>query len=220
MTGGPMVGHNASVRIPTNDDPELMTAIRRYVSTPDGPVRRYLKLLHGNFTALPDPERTAFRHALIDDAEHITDQDLSTLLDSEWRSRITAAWLIAADRRHSFRERVGDLLLASELTYSGQGYCIALARLGTTTDAEILTAYLDHYLRRPDCRYDQPWALGALMHLDQQLGCSYAADLIAPNGLWDSWAGDMPGPQDQRRRTADLCSELDIDSAPGDGMAR
>lgn len=220
MTGGPRLGHNASVRLPTDDDAELMTAIRRYVSTPGGSVRRYLNLLHGNFTGLPDPERTAFRQALIDDAEHVTDRELSTLLDSEWRSRITAAWLIAADRRHTFRERVGELLLASELTYSGQGYCLALARLGTTADAKILTTYLTRYLRRPDCRYDQPWALGALMHLDQQLGSSYAAELIAPNGLWDNWAGDALGPQDQRRRIADLCSELDIDCAPGDSATR
>ena len=56
-------GHNADVRIPTNDDPELIAAIRRFVSTPDGALRRYLKLLHGNFAALPEPEHTEFLRA-------------------------------------------------------------------------------------------------------------------------------------------------------------
>lgn len=46
------------------------------------------------------------------------------------------------------------MLLASELVYAGQGYCFALARLGAEQDAEILTAYLDHYLPRDDCQYD------------------------------------------------------------------
>lgn len=214
------LGHNAWVRIPTNDDPELMAAIHRYVSTPDGAQRRYLKLLHGNFQSIAEPERSSFLRMLAHDAEQITDHDLGVLLDSEWRSRITAAWLIATNRRHHFRERLGDLLLASELTYSGQGYCIALARLGTNADAEILTAYLDRYLRRPDCRYDQPWALGALLHLDQHLGTGFANELIGPDGLWDSWAGVAMNPQDELHRVAALCSALDTASGTGGTAGR
>jgi hypothetical protein len=165
-------------------------------------------------------ERDRFLHALAHDARQITNRDPVTLLESEWRSRITAAWLIAANRRESFRDCLGELLLASRLVYCGQGYCIALARLGTPADAEILAAYLGRYLRRPECRYDQPWALGALMHLDQQLGTDYTAELITPNGLWDSWAGDALTPRDQMRRVVTLCSELDIDSGPGHGAAQ
>jgi len=197
------------VHIPTNDDPELMAAIHRYVSTPDGAQRRYLKLLGGNFESIAEPDRSEFLRLLAHDAEQITDHELGTLLDSEWRSRITAAWLIATSRRHSFRERLGGLLLASELTYSGQGHCIALARLGTTADAEILTAYLDHYLRRLDCRYDQPWALGALMHIDEHLGTGYATPFIQPNGLWHTWAGAADDPQTHHERIAVLHTALD-----------
>lgn len=58
-------------------------------------------------------------------------------------------------RRERFRERLGELLSGSELTYAGQGYCFALARLGTAKDAELLVAYLERWLPRVDCRYDQ-----------------------------------------------------------------
>ncbi|MEU3730636.1 DUF6000 family protein [Streptomyces sp. NPDC033538] len=34
----------------------------------------------------------------------------------EWHSRLTGAWLIGVDRRERVRERIGDLLLASEVT--------------------------------------------------------------------------------------------------------
>ncbi|MEW1773844.1 DUF6000 family protein [Streptomyces sp. NPDC086777] len=70
----------------------------------------------------------------------------------EWRSRLTAAWLIGVDRRASFRERLGDFLLAGEVCQSGSAFCFALARLGTHADAEILTARLDHYFPRTDLR--------------------------------------------------------------------
>ncbi|MFD3469367.1 DUF6000 family protein [Streptomyces sp. NPDC058682] len=35
----------------------------------------------------------------------------------------------------SFRERIGDLLLASEVCYSGGAYCFALAHFGTHAGA-------------------------------------------------------------------------------------
>jgi len=67
-----------------------------------------------------------------------SDRELATLLDSEWRSRLTASWLIGLDRREQFRAKIGEQLLSSELTYAGQGYCLALARFATTADAELL----------------------------------------------------------------------------------
>ncbi|GAA2495768.1 hypothetical protein GCM10010406_35020 [Streptomyces thermolineatus] len=59
--------------------------VRRYVTCGQGRVRRYLKLLHGNFTRLDDPDRARFLHALAADARQITDEDLHALLAADSR---------------------------------------------------------------------------------------------------------------------------------------
>ncbi len=200
---------NALMRYPTEDDPELMEAIRRYVTPGEGAVRRYLKLLGGQFARHDEPDKATFLRALVEDAHQITDHELGVLLDCEWRSRITAAWLIGISHRDQFRERLGTMLLASELVYAGQGYCFALARLGTERDAEILTAYLDHYLPRDDCQYDQPWALGALLHIDERLGANHATRFLQPDGLWQQWAQGRFGPEVQKKRIDELSSYVD-----------
>jgi hypothetical protein len=152
-----------------------MAAIRRYVNAgPASRPGRYLKLLHGNALGISGEGRTEFELALGRDARQITDRDLNTLLDSEWRSRLTAAWLIGLDRRTQFRDRLGKMLLDSEVVFSGQGYCLALARFETSVDADILCAYLDKYLPLVDRYYDQHWAIGALLHLDEHLGSDHA----------------------------------------------
>jgi Family of unknown function (DUF6000) len=194
------------MRFPRPDDPELVAAIRRYVNAgPAGPPGRYLKLLHGNALAMTDADRTEFELALGRDAREITDSELSTLLDSEWRSRLTAAWLIGLGRRTQFRDRLGEMLLDSEVVYSGQGYCLALARFETSTEADILCAYLDKYLPQLDRYYDQHWAIGALLHLDERLGSKYADRFLAPGGLWDKSATSRNDPADRHRHLVRLC---------------
>jgi hypothetical protein len=108
----------------TPDEPELTTAIRWYVIG-TGSAARYLKLLNGNFMTMDTAQRSLFLQQLAAPARQASNQDLDVLLDSEWRSRLTASWLIALDRRQQFRQRIGELLMASELTYAGQGYCLA-----------------------------------------------------------------------------------------------
>lgn len=181
--------------------------IERYAARKDSGHARYLVLKNGRFLRPEWPHGERFAHHLIDDAATITDAELEALLGYEWRSRLTAAWLIGVDRRERFRERIGDLLLASEVCFSGSAYCFALARFGTHADAEILTAYLDRYLPRTDLRYDQPAALGALLRLDAHLGTDHADRFIEPDGPWDQWVNalahlrDHPGytPAEQRR---------------------
>ncbi|MYT68856.1 hypothetical protein GTY60_04065 [Streptomyces sp. SID8367] len=141
---------------------------------------------------------------------------MRALLGYEWRSRLTAAWLIGVDRRERFRTRIGDLLLASEVCYSGGAYCFALARFGTVADAEILTAYLDHYLARTDLYYDQTAALGALLRLDDRLGTAHARRFTRPDGLWDQWVEGVgrlgrpsPTPAEARRWTDLQCDFAD-----------
>jgi hypothetical protein len=126
-------------------------------------------LLHGNFATMDQAAATASSPPLARSAREVSDHELTTLLDGEWRSRLTAAWLIGLDRREQFRGRIGELLLASQDTYADQGYCLALARLATTADSELVGAYLHAYLPQLDERYNQDWALGALLHLDAVL---------------------------------------------------
>jgi hypothetical protein len=184
---------------------------------------RYLKLLHGNVLGLHGSERTSFMLAMGQDAQQITDHELSTLLDSEWRARLTAAWLIGLDRRTRFRDRLAGLLLDSQLVYAGQGYCLALARFETTADTDLLCAYLDRYLPRGDLHYDQHWSVGALLHLDERLGSSRAIPYLTPGGPWQQTAWQRSAmstydPAEQHRRIACLCafaSECMRDAAGG-----
>lgn len=166
--------------------------VERYVTRKDSERPRYLVLKSGRALRPGWPHAESFARHLIDDAATITDAELEVLLGYEWRSRLTAAWLIGVGRRATFRERMGDLLLASEFCFSGGGYCFALARFGTHADAEILTAYLDRYLPRTDLRYDQPAALGALL----RLGTHHADRFTEPEGLWDQWVQALAHLQD------------------------
>ncbi|MFD1939613.1 DUF6000 family protein, partial [Nonomuraea mangrovi] len=84
--------------------------------------------------------------------------------------------MIGLDRRTRFRERLGTLLLESEMVYAGGAYCFALARFAEEQDAALLTAYLDRYLPQLDCRYDQNDAMGALLHLDEREQSSRPVD--------------------------------------------
>ncbi|MFI6797410.1 DUF6000 family protein [Streptosporangium canum] len=186
------------------------TAVRRYVTPGRGVAKRYMDLLHGNFLDRPEPERSQFTRSLARAAKQITDEELHTLLDSEWRARLTASWLIGLDRRSQFRSRIGELLLASELVYAGQGYCFSLARFEDTTDAALLVAYLDRYLPRLNCQYDQHWAIGALLRLDERLGTSHAARFLAPDGLWQHSAMKNQDPAEWQERIVKLCSIADV----------
>ncbi|MEV8330450.1 DUF6000 family protein [Streptomyces niveus] len=186
-------------------------AIERYAARKDSGQTRYLVLKSGRFLRPEWPHAERFAHHLIDDSATITDAELEALLGYEWRSRLTAAWLIGVGRRATFRERIGDLLMASEFCFSGSAYCFALARFGTHADAEILTAYLDRYLPRTDLRYDQPAALGAFLRLDAHLGTDHADRFTQPDGPWDQWVNALANLRGhpayapvERRRSTDL----------------
>jgi hypothetical protein len=116
-------------------------------------------------------DRDQFLADLVADARAADDAYLAEELTGDWRSRLTAAWLIGIDRRAGFRAELARLLLASELTYAGQGYAFALARLG---DVDALASYLDHYLTvEPRVEYDQRWVLAALSQVDPARASRY-----------------------------------------------
>ncbi|MHC3474319.1 DUF6000 family protein [Streptomyces sp. 7R007] len=193
-------------RADDEEEEEPRELIRRYV-TPD---RRYLKL-GGSLLGMSGRDRTEFLRKLGQAAGEITPRELATLLDGGWRERKTAAWLAAVAGRSGFRDRLGELLLASAGPYAGQAYCAALACFGTRADADLLAAYLDHYLRRPDLCYDQTAALGALLLLDAKLGADHTSRFLAPDGLWQQWTDGPPGkdreaPANRRAFIGKLCA--------------
>ncbi|MET8630831.1 DUF6000 family protein [Kitasatospora sp. NPDC004669] len=92
-----------------------------------------------------------------------------------------------------------------------EGHCVALATFGTPADADILAAYLDRYLPRPDLYYNRTRALGVLLHLDTKLGSERATRFLTPEGLWEQWTDGPPGkercdPEQYRRHIGDLCA--------------
>ncbi|MFF0000035.1 DUF6000 family protein [Streptomyces avermitilis] len=90
----------------------------------------------------------------------------------------------------------GELLLASQICCAGLAYCVALANFGTPRDSELLVAYLDRYLRRPDLAYNQTVAMGALRFIDLNLQGDQAARFLGPGGLWQQWLQDASHMQD------------------------
>lgn len=190
--------------MPSDDDPELTALVERFVM----PDRRYLELLHGNYLRKPAEVRSRFVGALLHDAREIADEAVGVLLTSEWRSRLTAAYLVAASRREQFVPLLGDLLLESQLVYSGQGYCIALASIGTAPAAARLAAYLHRWLPDMEARYDQLWAMAALVSLDRRSGSRYSDRFLAPDGLWETWCQARLNLDDQVHRTDTLLASL------------
>ena len=200
-------------------------AVRRYVRprADRRSIGRYGDLMSGRFLRFEGATRRRFLRPLLLDAASITDADLNSLLTHGWRPRLTAAWLIGISRRTSYRARVGELLLDSEVMFAGVGYCFALARFGAPEDAEILTAYLNRYLPRTDLRYDQPVALGALLHLDSRLGTAHAAPFTAADGPYQRWVDavihesdhDAYAPDRERAAMTRLCDFADGWSTPG-----
>ncbi|GHF07293.1 hypothetical protein E5082_14520 [Streptomyces griseoluteus] len=172
------------------DDAELLALVRRYVT----PERRYLKL-GGSLLRMPSPASDRLMRDLREDAGLITPSEIAKLLEGSWRERRTAAWLVAVSRRTEFREDVGRLLMASEVCCVGVAYSVTLASFGTARDADLLAAYLDRYLRRPDLPYDQTVVMGALQFIDLNLGGGQADRFREPGGLWQQWLQDAPHTQ-------------------------
>lgn len=170
------------------------------------PGRRYAKLM-GSWVALPPPQLRRFQRRLRRAALRAPVSDLDQLLALGWRERLTAAWLAGIARHTELRDKIGQLLLASETPHAGGGYCIALALFGEQDDADLLIAYLDRWLPRTDCRYDQADAIGALLHIDSQLRTHNADRFLAPGGLWQQWAqnDDTADPAELRWFTDQRC---------------
>ncbi|RAY13732.1 hypothetical protein DPM19_18920 [Actinomadura craniellae] len=171
---------------------------RRYVFwSYEGPLRqRYLKIMGVNALRDGEPRRSLLMRSLAEDARLITDDELDRLLTSEWRARLTAAWLIGLDRRTGFRDRLGELLYDGAFIKADAGYALALARFGQLSDAALLAAALTHRLSEPKPFHEQIFVIGALRHLDERLGTDHAEELLGR-----SWRQPIPARPDQERFT-------------------
>ncbi|MFE5864865.1 DUF6000 family protein [Streptomyces virginiae] len=157
------------------------------------PGGRYLEL-DGSLMGMTEHDRSTFLRELGEDARAITPHELTVLLEGGWR------------------ERLGEMLLASEVCFAGSAYCVALATFATAADADLPAAYLDRYLRRPDLDYDQPAAMGALLHLDAELDTDHAARFLTADGPWHQWIDGPPHkkhhdtPDSHREAIGRLCA--------------
>ncbi len=116
----------------------------------------YLALLHGNLRRRDADLAVDLPARIGEAAKAIADPELATLLEErEWRGRLAAAWFIGITQRRGFVDAIGRLLLASELTYAGQGYCVALGLIAEPSCEEYLRSYLGLYLPPRGRFYDQ-----------------------------------------------------------------
>lgn len=148
----------------------------------------YLLLLHGNLLDLTGAERDAFALGFRTAVDGVTDDELTRLLRTPWRGALTGAYLIGALKAHSLEEQIGEALLESRTCFVGQGYCYALARLGSPRATAYLVTYLERFLPVGQREFDQCWALAALSTLDRQAGSTKAKRFLDPS-LWEITAG-------------------------------
>ncbi|MCO6044081.1 DUF6000 family protein [Aeoliella sp. ICT_H6.2] len=152
----------------------------------------YLNILHGNFASgiVAGDEQVQFNTNVRAALESITPKIASQLIDDGWREAITGSWFAGLKRFVECRDQIGEMLLASKFCYAGQGHAFGMACLADDASIDFLKQYLNTYLRRVDCYYDQSWAMPALMWIDQQRGTSHADEFLAPGGLWDHFTKD------------------------------
>lgn len=147
----------------------------------------YLKILGGNYASgvIAGQEREMFNVNVRSALKSITPDIASRLIGDSWREAITGSWFAGLKPLVECREQIGEMLLASKFCYAGQGHAFAMACFADDASIDYLKQYLDTYLRRVDCYYDQNWAMPALMWIDQQRATSHSEEFLAPGGLWE-----------------------------------
>ncbi|MET7820736.1 DUF6000 family protein [Micromonospora zamorensis] len=178
------------------------------------PGGRYKKLIGGNFIrTLAGQALLDFGRALARDARSISIDEMSELMQGDWRERLTGGWLAGFSQREELRDEISALLLAGGEPYAAKGYVFALARFGSAADGLALRRYLDKYLHDAEFRADQPYAMGALLFVDRRLGTDFASGLLDPEGAWVRWAsvaeGSRPSEQDKRVEIETWCDFAD-----------
>jgi hypothetical protein len=137
------------------------------------------------YFGLDQPHIPAF---LAENLDRASDDLIDQLLTHfDWRSRVAGTLLVALLKRETFAERIGRLLLRSDVCYAGTTYCLALATFNSSSSIQVLKRYLDYYPERKDLWFDQISAMAALAYLDVLNGTSEAIQFVA---RWDAFVAD------------------------------
>lgn len=166
----------------------------------------YMKVLHAKQAA-------SVTEQLVEASISITPEVVNALLaDLNWRTRKMAAIYAGINGWSDFTDAIGERLLKSEVVYAGASYCFALARFSSDEAVTYLKRYLDIWLRRPECWYDQNHALSALLWLDQVWGSDEATAYLSANGPWMRFVESKPNWDLERTRqhffdTITFCQE-------------
>ncbi|MFJ2512021.1 DUF6000 family protein [Streptomyces griseoviridis] len=152
------------------------------------PGNRYKKLLSGSFMRAGREQALEFGAALMDDGRQASASELEQLLNGDWREALTACWLIGFAQRSEFRGELHRLIEEGGARRTEKGVAFTLARFHQPSDAYVLKRYLEHNLSQLQNRGNQPWCLGALLHIERRLGARISQDLLAPRGMWDRWS--------------------------------
>ena len=168
----------------------------------------YLKILHGNFAShiVSGDERERFNMDVRSAMDSITPKIATRLIRGHWRESITGSWFAGLKRFTECQDQIGDLLLASRACYAGQSHAFAMACFADDTSVHYLTRYLDVYLRRLDCYYDQGWAMPSLIWIDQTNSTHHSTPYLRPGGLWDQFTADKVTP-DNHAWTINSCTD-------------
>jgi hypothetical protein len=169
----------------------------------------YLQFLQGNFVVQMKGDEQKWFVALVKQAiAEIDDQAIAGLLSGgSWREKLSGGWFAGLTGRIQFQKRIGELLVQSSSCFSGQGYCFALAAFSNEQSSALLKGYLDKWLLRLDCEYDQDWAMAALIWVDKQRGTEFSKLYLAPEGLWEKFASDKTKIPEFKRWHLDVRTE-------------
>lgn len=109
--------------------------------------------------------------------------------DFNWRPRSVGAYFAALGGMNELEEHIGKLLLRSDVCYTGNNYCLALASFSSPAAIHYLEQYLEYYLEQPDLWFDQNSAMAALSYI----GAKQGEDLITPYiPLWQKFIANKP----------------------------
>lgn len=187
------------------------------------PGGRYKKLLSGSFMCFEPAARMAFGTAILADARGMADATLEALFNGDWRECLTASWIAGFDRRYVMRPAISARLTERRERYVGKGLCFALARFSTHEDAQTLVEYLANSLADRGFRSVQPWALGALMAIEERLGMDLSSQFLRSGGPWEQWVGEgfvgNPEPEHWKFEVREWCGfaeSVELEFANGD----
>ena len=148
-------GPFSSLQVLENESPLGQENINKYVSP------FYMEKLNSK----------KYREAYLAIREKVDEKVVSSLLgEVNWRPRSVGADFCSICGLSQFEENIGNLLLRSDVCYSGHKYCLTLASFGSEQAISYLDSYLEYYLQQPNLWFDQSSALAALFYLEHNNG--------------------------------------------------